>query len=276
MHAQGEPNQSATSPAQPATTLQPVEPAAASPTGSATAAQATVQPTSTAEDKAAQVYVKKCAGCHSIGRGRLTGPDLNESIGWAEADLSRAIKAMEKNVGPMSDDEVKMLVDFLKDPNVKTRLKTEEERVAKMLTASFAPPSPAIGEALYTGRTPFQNGGLACAACHSVTAATGMLGPDLGGVYQKLGETPLQSAIEKANFRVMNAAYINNPVTKQEAIHLTAYFKSIQQRRANTAPVFLYGTVGAATCLVVLGLVVRNRAADTRKKLLRRRRNGLD
>lgn len=228
------------------------------------------------EDKAAQVYVKKCAGCHTIGKGRLTGPDLNESIGWAEADLSRAIKAMEKNVGPMSDEEVKLLVDFLKDPGVKTRLKAEEERLTKMLAASFAPASAAIGEALYTGRIPLQNGGLACAACHSVTGATGMLGPDLGGVYQKLGEAPLQSAIEKANFKVMNAAYVNNPVTKQEAIHLTAYFKSIQQRQASAAPVFLYGTAGAAACLIVLGLLVRNRAADTRKKLVRRRRNVVD
>lgn len=243
------------------------------------ASQPAAQPATTSSadgDKAAQVYVKKCAGCHTIGRGRLTGPDLNESIGWAEADLSRAIKAMEKNVGPMSEDEVKMLVDFLKDPSVKTRLKDEEERVAKMLAASFAPASPAIGEALYTGRIPLQNGGLACAACHSVTGATGMLGPDLGGVYQKLGEAPLQSAIEKANFKVMNAAYINNPVTKQEAIHLTAYFKSIQHRQAGTVPVFLYGTAGAAACLIVLGLLVRNRAADTRKKLVRRRRNVVD
>ncbi|MCS6885996.1 MAG: c-type cytochrome [Acidobacteriota bacterium] len=229
----------------------------------------------TSEDKPAQVYIKKCAGCHTIGKGRLTGPDLNESIAWAESDLARAVKAMEKHVGPISDEEVNMLVGFLKDKSVRERIKAEEERLAKVVASNLVPASPVIGESLYTGKMRLQNGGLACATCHSVTGETGMLGPDLSRVYQKLGEVPLRSSIEKANFRVMSAAYAEHPITQQEALHLTAYLKSITPQQQNTTSIFFYGSIGAFFCTLLLGFAVTNRAAGTRKKL-RRRRNVLD
>ena len=75
----------------------------------------------------------------------------------------------------------------------------------------------------------------------------------------------------------MTAAYRNHPVTKQEAIHLTAYLGSLQP----TAPVAttrvpLAGAIGAAVLFVALGLVYGGRRTSVRQQLLRRRRDGLD
>lgn len=249
------------------------QPAAATPEQGAFAAAAAV-----AEgDPAAKMFLQKCAGCHTIGKGKLTGPDLNESSKWQAPDLDKAIKVMESKVGPLTADDVVLLRDFLKSADVRDRLAAEQERFAKATAASFDPPSPVIGEALFTGRTQLAGGGLACVACHAVSGNGGNLALPLDGVHAKLGETPLQSAIEKTSFKVMTAAYRDHPVTKQEAIHLTAYLGSLQP----TAPVAttrapLAGAIGAAVLFIALGLAYGGRRTSVRQQLLRRRRDGLD
>ncbi|MGB5035606.1 MAG: hypothetical protein WBQ66_03310 [Blastocatellia bacterium] len=249
------------------------QPAAATPAQDASGAA----PAVAEGDPAAKLFLQKCAGCHTIGKGKLTGPDLNEASTWQAPDLDKGIKAMEVKVGPLANEDIVLLRDFLKSADVRDRLAAEQERAAKATAASFDPPSPIIGEALFTGRTQLSGGGMACIACHSVSGNGGNLALPLDGVHAKLGETPLQSAIEKTSFKVMTAAYRNHPVTKQEAIHLTAYLGSLQP----TAPVAttrvpIAGAIGAAVLFVALGLAYGGRRTSVRQQLLRRRRDGLD
>jgi mono/diheme cytochrome c family protein len=237
----------------------------------------TVAPVATEGDPAAKLFLQKCAGCHTVGKGKLTGPDLNEAATWQAPDLDKGIKAMEVKVGPLANEDIVVLRDFLKSTDVRDRLAAEQERFAKATAASFDPPSPAIGEALFTGRTQLSGGGMACVACHAVSGSGGNLALPLDGVHAKLGETPLQSAIEKTSFKVMTAAYRNHPVTKQEAIHLTAYLGSLQPATTTTSTrVPLAGAIGAAVLFVALGLVYGGRRMSVRQQLLRRRRDGLD
>jgi mono/diheme cytochrome c family protein len=53
-------------------------------------------------DEAAQNYAMKCAGCHTIGGGKLTGPDLLPTRVWPKSELFTKIKLMEQRVGPMT------------------------------------------------------------------------------------------------------------------------------------------------------------------------------
>ena len=252
---------------------------------SASAPQATPSPAAAAGapvagdgDPAAKLFLQKCAGCHTVGKGKLTGPDLNESSTWQAPDLDKAIKVMEAKVGPLKSEDIVSLRDLLKSADVRDRLAAEQERVAKATAAAFDPPSPTIGAALFTGRTALAGGGVACISCHSAGGAGGNLAVPLDGVHAKLGETPLQSAIEKTSFKVMTAAYRNHPVTKQEAIHLTAYLGTLQPTTpAASTRLPLAGAVGAAVLFVVLGFVYGGRRTSVRQQLLmRRRRDGLD
>jgi mono/diheme cytochrome c family protein len=79
------------------------------------------------EDLAADFYLSRCAGCHTIGEGELSGPDLLPSTGWPAPDLAKAVERMEKNVGPMTGDEVAFLVELLQDSEVKPRLSAARE-----------------------------------------------------------------------------------------------------------------------------------------------------
>lgn len=230
-------------------------------------------------DAGAQLFLQKCAGCHTIGKGKLTGPDLNVAATWQPADLDRTIKTMEAKVGPLPDDQIATLRDLLKAADVKDRIAAEETRAAAAMAAKFEPGSPTIGAALFTGKTPLANGGTACIACHTTNGRGGTLGPDLTGVFDKLGEIPLQSACEKTNFKIMAAAYRTHPVTKQEALHLAKYLES-----AGTAapiatappPVAFVGLGAAALAVAGIGVLYRTRSAGTRKRLIRRHRDVVD
>jgi cytochrome c2 len=242
------------------------------PAGDAPApAPVAAAPAPAADDAAARMFLQKCAGCHTVGRGKLSGPDLNDAATRPVPDLSRSIKSMEPKVGPLADADVALLADFLKDPKVKDRIKTEEGRAAQAAAAAFDPPSADAGAALFSGREPFANGGAACVACHTVNGSGGTLGPDLTAVHAKLGEAPLVSACEKANFKIMSAAYRDHAVTKQEALHLTKFFATAAEARAAAdPPVAVYGAVAALVGLGALALVYRKRSPSGRKRLSRR------
>ena len=231
-----------------------------------------------APDGAAAAYVQKCAGCHTIGKGKLTGPDLVDSSAWPEPDLSKAIRSMEPRVGPLRDDEVAALVGLLKSPAARDRIDAEAARAAKAAAASYDPPDAAAGRLLFAGTSALANGGPACAACHSVDGTASGLGPDLSGVFAKLGEAPLVSACEKANFKIMDAAYRDHAVTRQEALHLTKYLETVGAAppRPVAPPV---GAIGAGLGVVALALVAfgyRRRHAGVRKSLLRSRHRDMD
>lgn len=227
---------------------------------------------STNTDWAATRFATTCAGCHSL-TVKLTGPPLAQVSTWPTGQLKAAIKRMQKNVGPMTEDQITELAGLLKSPNVDKRIKTAQARIQAQFMARLAPPDAAIGKALFLGRRPLQNGGLQCSACHTAGGFGGNLGPNLNGVYAKMGDMALVSVIQKAAFKVMEAAYRNHPVTTQEAMHLAKYFSTLNPKAAPAAP-FPYAPVGAGSALAgFVGLTIYyRRGRSGRERTLQRRR----
>lgn len=247
--------------------------------GTATAAPVPATPAAepAAPDLVAARFLTSCAGCHTLTDAKLNGPGLLASTTWPVDQLKTAIKRMEKNVGPLTDEELTALADFIKDGKAKTRLAAEQEKLQARFLAKLAPPDAALGAGLFTGSQGFRHGGLACAACHSVAGAGGNLGPDLTGCFVRMGgKTPLISAIEKANFKIMAPHYQRHPITTQEAIHLTEYLSKIDPTAPAAAqPPFALAGAGLAG-LLLAGLTVfmrRQRLARGRDNKLTRRRN---
>lgn len=185
------------------------------------------------EDLAARKVVRECSACHTIGGGKLKGPDLITAITWKPEDLIKAVKKMEKEVGAMSDETIAGIVSLLKDPALKSRLAAEEQRSIQSRRAHLAAPNASIGYDIFWGARRLQNGGLHCSACHTLNGTGGTLGPDLTPVSAKIGEVALSSAIEKASFKVMEPHYRTRPVTPQEALHLSAYLSQATQYRTS-------------------------------------------
>jgi len=70
----------------------------------------------------AQLFVAKCAACHTVGGGFSSGGDLVKTVSWQIPQLKTAVKAMESRVGPLTDEQVDGLTELLKDREVKKRL----------------------------------------------------------------------------------------------------------------------------------------------------------
>lgn len=228
------------------------------------------------EDRSAKLFVLKCAGCHTVGGGDLSGPDLKKSSTFQYNDLLKAISRMQEQVGPLSKKEMDELANFLKAETASERIKQENQRIAKLQEASLEPPNAKIGRELFLGTKPFKNGGLSCISCHNVASAGkwggGKLGPSLEKTFNKFGKHNLASAIENSNWKVMKEAYKNHPVTKQEAVHLVGFFRSIKDEPIRESGIYYLGFSGLG-CLflyITVALFYKNRLRVVRKKLKRR------
>ena len=112
-----------------------------------------------APDKAAEFFFYRCAGCHTVGSGKLAGPDLVTAAQWSIADLGPAIKKMEKNVGLLSAADIDQMVEFLKDLSVSERIARQKQKIEAKFRAELPPPSFETGQKLFRGQKALLNGG---------------------------------------------------------------------------------------------------------------------
>ena len=187
-------------------------------------------------DAAATLFLSKCASCHTVGGGAIgDAPDLLPSTQWPRPDLTTAIVRMEKNVGPLIQEEVDQLADLLQSLDVRARLDAARAQREARQRTELAPPSADRGRALFFGERALASRGMACSSCHKAGPRGGTLGRDLTHVFDRMGQTALASAIEGANFPVMRPAYAGAPVTVQEAAHLTKYLETVHAEAADPA-----------------------------------------
>lgn len=251
--------------------------AAASPSAESAPASASGAPSSSAaapRDLVAARYVTQCSGCHTIGGGKLKGPDLEKALEWSESSLKLAVKKMEKNVGALPDADVAAYVAFLKTPDVRERISKERKRQLAEMAAKLEPANASTGRALFFGKRSLENQGLACVACHEAGGEGGSLGPDLTPLAGKMDAVGMVSAFEQTNFAVMRDAYREHPVTKQEAVHLAAFLGSVQPSGAPWSHTANLVLALGATVLPALGMLSllalrRGRTTSVRARLVR-------
>lgn len=131
--------------------------------------------------------------------------------------------------------------------------------------------------ALFTGQRRLQNGGPACASCHSVATLPfphgGTMAPDLTHEYSKLGPEGMHYALRTLYFPAMNALFLRRQLTDQEERDLAAFFQNadhIQQLNSHTGT---FGGVAVVGLLVLVGITWvsgRGRVHSVRRKLLKR------
>lgn len=231
---------------------------------------------------AASLFSQKCAGCHTVGGGSSVGPDLAPTKKWDSGTLHTAVKGMEKNAGPLSDEEVDALVQYLKGGSSAS---IKKDGVTAHSAATLAPAMPPPkekqaepgssqrGKSLFFGEEPLKNGGLSCIACHS--AGKGSMGPDLSTISSKMTEVALVAACEHTPYKVMKHAYKDHPVTRQEAIDIGKYLFNLKDHpeRQTQFPWHLAALLVAACIIAAIAYGYRNRKTGARAKLQRRHRS---
>ena len=147
-------------------------------------------------------------------------------------------------------------------------------------------PNAEIGQALFEGSERFENGGPSCIVCHNVTSSElipgGLFAKDLTDVYERLGEG-ISGWLMAPPFQPMAASYNNNPLTEDERIHLTAFFKKAydnkdsQTENSGYSLFFIGGGLGLAGLLVLIQLLWMNRKKKMVKQdIFNRQRRAVD
>lgn len=131
--------------------------------------------------------------------------------------------------------------------------------------------------AFFTGQRRFQNGGPACASCHSVATLPfprgGTMAPDLTHEYSKLGPEGMHYALRTLYFPAMNALFLKRQLTDQEESDLTAFFQNADHVQRTNPQTEIFGGAAVLGLLVLVGITWvsgRGRVHSVRRKLLRR------
>lgn len=236
------------------------------------------------------LFKQTCTACHSIGKGKLVGPDLKgvnqkRSEEWFVSFVKNAAdfgakdadaKAIIAEYGyPMpnqalDDAQVKAIYAYITENSPQETAATEvvEEVVEE------APADPALDPAnasdadvlaglhLFSGEQRFENGGPACITCHNVQfddlVAGGLLAKDLTLVYERMGAAGLNGILSSPPFPAMASSYKDNALTEQEVFQLSAFFSKAsidnvyQHQRAYNDNLLIYGGGGAFATFVII------------------------
>ncbi len=237
------------------------------------------------------LFKQTCGACHSIGKGRLVGPDLKDvntrrkedwiikfvkgsqaliKSGDAEA---KAIFDEYNMVMPdqnLKDEEIKSVVAYIaKQSGAVPEATASTTEAVKPVEKSVAGPElVAKGRAYFEGSNAFKNGGASCISCHNVNYKDmlrgGLLAKDLTNSYSRLGgDAGLSGILTAPPFPAMTMAFKNNPLTPDEVAALSAFLADADKTAAAVIsgpdPLFIGGLVVFFTILVAIAVIWNKR-----------------
>ena len=236
-------------------------------------------------DRGKELFDQQCAGCHTIGRGDMGGPDLHgvssrRPEGWlvkiitepdkltaakdpVQADLVKKYGFEMPRLGISRDDALKIIAHLKSvGGSGATAGAQPAAEEAKPAETAVTPELVARGKAFFTGAKPLARGGAPCAACHPFRApgvSGGNLAPDLTDRYEGMGEQGLRGVLKTLKFPVMKKIYAERPLTDDEVAALVVFTKDAAARKKEGPPALfpMAGFGVFACCLVVLMLYKR-------------------
>jgi len=239
-----------------------------------------------------------CTSCHTIGGGRLVGPDLRgvterkdrawlarfivDPQGVIDSGDAYALKLLDEargvkmtGVPGMTLDRAMILLDLIEAESL---LEKSVFAGIKMSDRPFTAADVAAGSRIFLGIDRLANRGPACVSCHSVNGigvlAGGKLGPDLNAVFERLnGRKGLATWLSAPPTPIMQAVFSNHPFDEDEILPLVAFFadKAVappESGQAATLIFILLGLAGTAGALVLFDVLWRNRFRAVRSTLV--------
>ncbi len=234
------------------------------------------------------IFQSTCKACHTIGGGRVVGPDLagvneRQSEAWLIAFVqhsqaviasgdSDAVALAAEYPGlsmpdwPLTDNEVRAVLAYIKQAESAA---PAAPAAAGAGASTQVTGDPVLGRHLFQGTTRFVNGGPACNSCHDVShedvIGGGVLARDLTTVFSRLGGPGVRAIVGSPPFPVMQRAFQNRPLTDQEVAALVAFLQLTDATQELHQPLdygkrlLAAGLAGAAILLGLYSLIWRKR-----------------
>lgn len=201
----------------------------------------------------ATTFARKCSACHTVGGGKLVGPDLKgvtdrRPRSWLAAwiaspetliasgdltavALAQAFKPLRMPTMGLTPHDISALIEYLAagGPAGEARRKRRTE------TATSA--EVEMGRVLFAGRRAFASGGPSCFACHRIgkdLSAGGTLGPDLSTAYANYQDKGLGALLVHGCFPAAaptSAKAARTALTDEELFALKAFMRHETQGR---------------------------------------------
>jgi len=249
-------------------------------------------------EEAYTYFELNCQSCHTIGGGRLAGPDLSGVLERRDRDwLTKFIPGPKAVIDGGDPYGQTLLRDargvYMPDPPGMTAALAgklidliahesglEKSRFAGLQISDrpLTTEDVALGRQLFRGEVDFASGAPACFSCHTVQDAGGFgggrLGPDLSAVFGRLeGRKALSAWLSAPPSAVMAPVYRITPLDSDEVLALTAYLKhsaesGVEEARSGVPAFLLVGCALAALILVGFDIAWRNRYSATRRPLV--------
>ena len=262
----------------------------------------TLVASSAAAQDAAQFFRQNCSSCHTIGGGRLTGPDLKNVtarrdraalttfvMGPAAAlatgdpylvQLQQDARGVVMPTVPgLTPTLIGQLLDLI---DAESALPKSQFAGVQMSDRPFTAADVALGRAIFRGDQRLTAGGPPCLSCHTVRGVGGLgggqLGPDLTRVYERLqGRKGLSTWLNAPATPTMQGVFAQRRFTDAEILPLVAYFESTakaggQDNRTGVLNFVLLGLGAAVAGVVGLDSAWRHRYRSVRRALVERRR----
>ncbi len=208
-------------------------------------------PATSLAQEADSFFRQNCISCHTIGGGRLAGPDLRgvsdrrdpawliEFIQNPKAVIDRgdpyALDLLQQSrnvvmptVAGMTANLAGVLLDLI---DKESALENSQFAGLQFSDRPFTAEDVARGRAIFLGTGPLLNGGPACIGCHTMKGLGGLsggrLGPDLSRVYQRLrGRTNLAAWLFAPATQTMQPLFQGHALDSEEILSLVANFEA--------------------------------------------------
>jgi len=252
-----------------------------------------------AAQEAADFFRANCMSCHTIGGGRVTGPDLKnveqrKDRAWLAKFLTNpkamidsgdpyAAKLLQEARGVvmpavpgMNPARAAALLDLV---GAESKLERSQFAGLQISDKPFTLEEIAAGQRLFLGVQRLTNGGPPCLSCHTVrrlgSLGGGRLAPDLTRVFERMGSRRnLATWLSAPATTTMQPLFRGRTMQPNEVLALTAYLEdeAKQGGEADTVPLlnfFLLGLGGSVMALSSFGVIWKNRFRAVRRPLVR-------
>lgn len=238
---------------------------------------------------------QQCKACHTIGQGKLLGPDLldiskKRDAAWlknfikssqsmikgGDADAIALFEEFNKLMMidyPLPDTDIDAIVKYIDSFSTPVAEDEVEASVVDSLAAVEAADylasidtdeNEARGKALFEGSRKFKNGGASCISCHHVNVDEGkqggLLAKDLTQSFSLIGGyAGIKGMIDFPAYPAMKDAYTKAPITKDESVQLQVFLmradKADSMEVSSVTGFLKQGVVSMVVLLVIISLV---------------------
>ena len=238
-----------------------------------------------AQDRGETLFNQTCVACHTIGGGKLIGPDLaHVHTQREEAWLIRFVQASQEMIAEndpdavalfeeygglvmpphaFSDDDVRAIIGYIARRSPPGGAPDPDAPVAT--TGPLTPEDIQRGRDLFVGLARFENGGAPCNACHHVNTDAvmtgGALAVDLTDAVSRLTRPGVEAMMSNPPFPAMRKAFEERALTAEEVAYVAAFLQSADAEQATQSSrnygntLFLYGLIGVVVLLGFFALL---------------------